>query len=167
MTIFELTEAEIKLLNMLVDGDMTDEEQEMWNDAKEFTDEEYAKKFDSYGCVIQEATYKVNNLLAESKRMADKAEVLKNNIERLKKRLEESMRATGRRSVDGEHFRFVIQKNGGKQKLVLDEEPIYMPEAFQKWEVKVDTEALREYLETHPDCPFAHLEERGESFRIK
>ena len=80
-----------------------------------------------------------------------------------------SMEIMDTRKVQGEHFTWQIQKNGGKAPLVLSDDFNIMeiPEAFQLWDVKPNNEAIRKALETGEELSFARLGERGESLRLK
>ena len=61
-------------------------------------------------------------------------------------------------------FTFNIAKNGGKQALTIDGD---VPEEYTKTVIENDTEKIRADLEAGKELPFAHLEPRGESLRIK
>ena len=74
------------------------------------------------------------------------------------------MKETGKTKFNTELFAFNICKNGGKQALTIDGE---VPEEFTKIVVENDTDKIREVLESGENLPFAHLEPRGESLRIK
>ena len=74
------------------------------------------------------------------------------------------MKATGKTKFATDLFSFNIAKNGGKQTLTIDGE---VPQEYTKTIVENDTEKIRQVLEAGQELPFAHLEPRGESLRIK
>jgi hypothetical protein len=72
------------------------------------------------------------------------------------------------RKVEGEHFTWQIQKNGGKAPLILDDMPAEsLPKEYQIWDVKANKDAIRKDLEAGKELPYAHIGERGESIRLK
>ena len=80
-----------------------------------------------------------------------------------------SMKLHDTRKVEGEHFTWQIQKNGGKAPLIIDESvpAIGLPKEYQSWDVKVNKDAIRKALEEGKELSFAHIGERGESIRLK
>jgi hypothetical protein len=66
-------------------------------------------------------------------------------------------------------YNLTVAKNGGKQAVRLRDgvSPLDLPKQFQKVSVESNNEALREYLSTGGDLPFAYLEERGHHLLIK
>ena len=61
-----------------------------------------------------------------------------------------------------------IQKNGGKQPLVVDWLPLEeLPERFQKVTITEDREKIAEALAAGEELTFARLEPRGTHLRIK
>ena len=75
----------------------------------------------------------------------------------------DTMKATGRTKFKTALFSFAIQKNGGAQPVKLLDD---VPEAWRKPGLP-DMAKIREYLADGNDLPFAALEERGESLRIR
>ena len=71
---------------------------------------------------------------------------------------------TGKTKFATNLFTFNIAKNGGKQPLTIDGD---VPEEYQKIIKENDNEKIRADLESGKELPFAHLEPRGESLRIK
>ena len=74
------------------------------------------------------------------------------------------MKATGKTKFATDLFSFNIAKNGGKQTLTIDGE---VPQEYTKTIIENDTDKIRQALEAGQELPFAHLEPRGESLRIK
>ena len=74
------------------------------------------------------------------------------------------MRETGKVDFKTSLFSFKIQKNGGLQPLWIDDDYSNIPQKYLK--VEPDNTKIRQALEK-TDLPFAHLEPRGESLRIR
>jgi hypothetical protein len=61
-----------------------------------------------------------------------------------------------------------ISKVGGKRKMVLDVEDVdKLPLKYVRTTRVPDTDAIRKDLEAGMELTYAHLEERGETVRIK
>lgn len=74
------------------------------------------------------------------------------------------MKITGKTKFTTDLFSFNVAKNGGKQALTITGE---VPKQYTKAIIENDTEKIRQALENGEKLDFAHLEERGESLRIK
>ena len=118
--------------------------------------------------ISRQLTADIEVCKAEQRRLADRRKTLENKKTRLLKALEEAMRLTGKTKFKTALFSFGIQKNGGKQPLVLDVDPAALPQEFQVPQPpKADDDAIRAYIDKHGSASFAHLEPRGESLRIR
>jgi hypothetical protein len=105
--------------------------------------------------------------MAESKRLAARAEVNQNLADNLKERLQLALKTMGIKKLETERFTVSIAKNGGKAPMELKDAEV--PDAYTTLEtvVKVDRERIRKELEEGKELAFAKLGERGESLRIK
>ncbi len=74
------------------------------------------------------------------------------------------MKETGKTKFATNLFSFNIAKNGGKQALTIDRK---VPKEYTKTIIENDTDKIRQALEEGKELPFARLEPRGESLRIK
>jgi len=74
------------------------------------------------------------------------------------------MKRIGKTKFTTNLFSFNITKNGGQQKITIDGE---VPEEYTKTIIENDTDKIRQALEEGQILPFARLEPRGESLRIK
>jgi hypothetical protein len=79
------------------------------------------------------------------------------------------MKATGKTKVKGTIFTAAIQKNGGKQPLIVAEDATTdnLPDQLVIVTEKPNLEAIRELLEAGKVVDGFTLGERGESLRIK
>lgn len=164
--LYELTGDLLKLQEMLED----DVDPEALADTLEAVQGEYEIKLENYCKVIKNLEADIVGIKAEVDRLTNKKKVLENNIDRLKKAMFDSMKATDTSKVKGNLFTVAIQKNGGKIPVIVDVETQYLPDDYVKIVESPDLEAIRKALEDEADNiikGMAHLGERGESLRIK
>jgi hypothetical protein len=160
--LYELTADLLALQEMLEDS----VEEQVLLDTLEGVQGEYELKLEAYCKVIKNLEADMDALKAEAKRLTDKRKVLENNVDRLKKAMFESMKATGTDKVKGQLFTVAIQKNGGKLPVIVDVPTEELPDELVKVVESPDLEAIGKLLE-QGDSPLAHFGERGESLRIK
>ena len=159
--LYQLTNNYKTVLNMLYDED-TDEQ--MILDTLESIEGEIEDKADNYAKIIKELEAKQNARKEEAKRLTESAKVFENRAKTLKSNLFNAMKETGKTKFVTDLFSFNIVKNGGKQTLTIDGE---VPEEYTKTIIENDTDKIRQALEEGKELSFAHLEQRGESLRIK
>lgn len=159
--LYQLTNNYETLLNMLYDEDI---DEQAIIDTLEGIEGEIEDKADGYAKIIKELESKQNARKEEAKRLTESAKVFENRIKTLKSNLFNAMKATGKEKFSTDLFTFNIAKNGGKQSLTIDGE---VPTEYTKTIVENDTDKIRQALEAGQQLPFAHLEPRGESLRIK
>ncbi len=130
---------------------------------------EYEIKLEAYCKVIKNLEVDMDALKAEAKRLTDKRKVLENNVDRLKKAMFDSMKATGTEKVKGQIFTVAIQRNGGKVPVIMADNAdlSILPDQLVKVVESPDLEAIRELLEAGKVVEGFTLGERGESLRIK
>ena len=143
--LYELTSNYETVLNMLYDEDI---DEQMILDTLEGIEGEIEDKADGYAKIIRELEAMRDAKTEEMHRQQDGAKRLDNKIKLLKQNLFNAMKQTGKTKFATNLFTFNIAKNGGKQALT-------------------DTDKIRQALENGENLPFAHLEPRGESLRIK
>lgn len=159
--LYELTNNYETVLNMLYDEDV---DEQMILDTLESIEGEIEDKADGYAKIIKELEAKRDARKAEAKRLTNSATVFDNRIKGLKQNLFNTMKQTGKTKFATDLFSFNIVKNGGKQSLTIDGE---VPKEYTKTKIENDTDKIRQALENGENLPFAHLEPRGESLRIK
>lgn len=150
-----------KVLNMLYDEDI---DEQMVLDTLESIEGEIEDKADGYAKIIKELEAKRDARKAEAKRLTENAKVFDNRVNALKQNLFNTMKSTGKTKFATDLFSFNIAKNGGKQTLTIDGD---VPKEYTKTIIENDTDKIRADLEAGKELPFAHLEPRGESLRIK
>lgn len=159
--LYQLTNNYETVLNMLYDEDV---DEQMILDTLEGIEGEIEDKADGYAKIIKELEAKKNARKEEAKRLTDSAKVIENRINYLKQNLFNSMKTTGKTKFSTELFNFSIVGNGGKQALTINGD---VPEEYKKIIKENDNEKIRADLEAGKILPFAYLEPRGESLRIK
>lgn len=159
--LYQLTNNYEQVLSMIYDEDV---DEQMVLDTLESIEGEIEDKADGYAKIIKELEALRDARKAEAKRLTESATTFDNRIKGLKQNLFNAMKQTGKTKFATDLFTFNIVKNGGKQALTIDGE---VPEEYTKTVVENDTEKIRQALEDGEKLPFAHLEPRGESLRIK
>lgn len=100
-------------------------------------------RVDAYQHVIANLTAHATGCQDESQRLGEKASAALNAAKRLKDRLKEYMELRGVDALQGDRWRAVIQKNGGKPPLTVLIEPDQLPGQFQRYRIEADTEKMR------------------------
>ena len=159
--LYQLTNNYETVLNMLYDEDV---DEQMILDTLEGIEGEIEDKADGYAKIIRELEAMRDARKEEMYRQQEGARVLDNKIKLLKQNLFNAMKQTGKTKFATDLFTFNIAKNGGKQPLTIDGD---VPEEYKKIIKENDNEKIRADLEAGKELPFAHLEPRGESLRIK
>ena len=123
-------------------------------------------KADNYGIVISEINAAVKKYAAEIERLTKKKEFMENNVKAMKDRLKSAMELMEVKdgTLQTEHYKFKICKNGGKQALNVDEE--HVPDNYKRVVYETDTDRIRKELEGGAELPFAKLKPRGTHLRI-
>ena len=165
MTLYELDIEFQELLELAEDEDL---DPEVLNDTIEAMAGEWEHKLDAYGIVRNELSMDIAKIDMEVKRLTEKKKRINGNITRINEAIMASMKLHDTRKVEGEHFTWQIQKNGGKAPLILDDIPVEsLPEEYQIWDVKANKDAIRKDLEAGKELSYARIGERGESIRLK
>lgn len=157
--LYQLTNIYETLLVMLYDEE-TDEK--MILDTLESIEGEIEDKADGYAKIIKELLGDAEKIKSEKQRLEARQKSFENRAKLLKNNLQEAMTKIGKTKFKTELFSFNIQKNGGKQALTIDGE---VPDTFKK--LVDDSDKIRQALENGENLPFAHLEPRSESLRIR
>ena len=166
MTLYSLDIEFMELLELAEDEDL---DPEVLQDTIEAMAGEWEHKLDAYGIVRNELSMDIAKIDMEVKRLTEKKKRITGNIARINEAIMASMKLHDTRKVEGEHFTWQIQKNGGKAPLIIDDSisAVELPKEYQSWDVKANKDAIRKALEEGKELPFAHIGERGESIRLK
>lgn len=163
-TMYELTADYLEVLDLANDPDIPPE---VVADTLEGIGGEIEVKAENTAKILKELEASVAASKAEEKRLAERRKQLETNVQKIKERLFDMMKTTGKVKFKTDLFSFSIQKNGGKLPVVLDvKDTSELPDDLVKITETADLEAIRELLDAG-DTRFAHYGERGESLRIK
>jgi len=173
-SLYELGEEFADLERILTDaeGDISDESFESLIDEwLSSLGERVEKKVDGYCVFIRELLLTAEARKAEAARLNALAVTDENKAKRLKTRLKLFFEARSIQSLKTPRFNVAIQKNGGKQPLIIDEaaenNPQELPEQFHRVRFEVNREAIYEALQNGEQLDFAFLDERGTHLRIR
>lgn len=159
--LYQLTSNYETVLNMIYDEEV---DEQMILDTLEAIEGEFEHKADGYAKIISELRGDAEKIKAEKQRLEKRQKSIESKANLLKENLYNSMKQIGKPNFKTELFSFNIQKSGGKQALTIDGD---VPEKYTKTIIENDTDKIRQALENGEKLPFAHLEPRGESLRIK
>ena len=160
-SLYDLTEQFQELLSMALDPDV---DEQALADTMEGIECEIEEKADGYAKVIKSLEADVEALKVEEARLAGRRKNISANIDRMKRALESSMRATGKTKFKTTFFSFGIQKNPPALKIDM---PDRVPDEFLiPQEPKVDSAAIKKELKEGVAYDWCHLEQ-SESLRIR
>lgn len=164
--LYELT-SDLLALQVMLEEPLEDEQ--CFIDTFEAVQGEYELKMEAYAKVIKNLDADITAIKAEVDRLTTKRKTLETNIERMKKAMFDSMKATGIDKVKGQLFTLSIQKNGGKLPVIMAEGTTtdYLPDNLVIVTEKPALDSIRELLEAGKVVEGFTLGERGESLRIK
>jgi chromosome segregation ATPase len=164
-SLYELTDMYDTVMNMLYDEDV---DQQAILDTLEGIEMEFEDKADNYAKIIKNINSDIEAIKLEMDRLQARKQSLENKSRWLKDTLEANMKQIGKTKFKTALFSFNIQKNGGLQPLVIDEVDINkLPKEYLiPQDPLPDKDKIRRLLETQ-QVPWAHLEPRGESLRIR
>ena len=126
------------------------------------------EKADGYAKILQYIYGDISTVDNEIKRLTKIKKMLENRSKDLKEHLKQCMEVTGKTKFKTALYSFSIQKNGSVNPLKIDADVKDIPQEYLiPQPPKPDTNAIRKALEEGEVLPFAHLEERGTSLRIR
>ena len=139
-------------------------DKDLFNDTLEGLTGELEVKGAGYVAVINQLDMEAK----KAKELADafklKADTRLNAIGRMKDALKVAMTKIGTDKIDTGDFTIKLQKNGGKQPMLITDE---VPNDYLKIIYEPDKDKIRKALEDGTELSFAHLEERGKHIAIK
>jgi hypothetical protein len=169
-TLYEIS-ADLQALEMLlteVGGELPDAVAEAAIDAwLEETGKATRDKVDDYCGLIRELEARRDARKAEARRLADRAQIDANTVDRLKGRLLSFFEVHAIKTMETARFRVTAAQNGGVVPLIITAPLESIPDEFIEFVRKPMNPMIREMLEAGEALPFAELGERGKSIRIK
>lgn len=164
ISIYQLTEEYMDVLNMLYDSE-TDEQTIL--DTLEGIDGEIEEKADNYAKIIKTLLADAQTLKEEEDRLCARRRGLENRVKRLKDTLQANLEFIGKTKFKTALFTFSVATNGGLQPLSITENLDEIPGKYLVPQPpKVNMDAVRALL-ANKEVEWAHLEPRGKSLRIR
>lgn len=157
MKLYDLTQNYLQLLNMIEDGEDV-------ANTLESLDEAIEDKAEGYAMVIQTVKANIEGLKSEEKRLADYRKSMEKNADRMKRNLQESMKALDKQKIKTDLFSISIRKNPAKLEILDDS--LIPPFYFIEQAPKIDNAALKDALKNGETIDGAMLVQ-GESLNIK
>ena len=168
MNLYEVT-GNILALQEMLESPVDDEQ--ILKDTLEAVQGEYEQKIEGYCKVIRNIEADIEAFKIEAKRLSEKAKMLENNKNRLKKAMFDSMKATNTGNVKAGVFNVSIQRNGGVIPVIYDKNDnnitANLPDDLIVVTKTPSIDSIRELLEAGMVVEGFKLGERGESLRIK
>lgn len=126
------------------------------------------EKADSYAKIMKYVEGQIVITKGERERLYQREKMLEKRCKTMKEHLQQCMELTGKTKFKTALYSFSIQKDGGVKPLQIDVDVNDIPtEYLIPQPPKPDTNAIRKALEEGKILPFAHLEEKGTSLRIR
>lgn len=175
-TLFDISEDLLALHNVLIEteGELPDEDTERLVDAwLESLGAERDAKLDSYAYLLRTIETDADALDLEIDRLKERRKLLDHRWEKMRERLELFFTRHEIERIQTNRFTFVLQKAGGKPKVILDprfiEHPEELPEGCRRVKFEPDLVSIREKLEANdPDVKeWASFAEPRKALRIK
>ena len=158
-SLYELTGQALVLKQMAEDSAL---DPQVFADTLETLELEIEEKADAYAKIIRMLEGQTAMLESEIARLTARKKALENNVERMKRNLEQSMIALDKRKFKTDLFSFHIQKNPASVDIIGE-----VPEEFLiPQEPKVDKKAMIAFVKEHGDTEYAKLTQ-SESLRIR
>ena len=139
-------------------------DEQLFNDTLEALTGELEIKGAGYVAVIQQLDMEAKKAKEIAEAFKMKADARINAIGRMKDALKVAMTRIGTDKIDAGDYTIKLQKNGGKQPMLITDE---VPNDYLKVIYEPDKEKIRQALEEGTELSFAHLEERGKHIAIK
>lgn len=160
-TMYELTADYMTVLSMATDGETPPD---AIADTLEAIGGEIEIKAENSAVIMQELNSEAAKLDAEIKRLTARKKALETNVDAIKERIYNAMKAVNKPKFKTTLFSFTIGKN--PVKLVIDDADKIPKKYLIPQPAKIDNAALKEELKSGKKCKYAHLEQ-SESLRIK
>lgn len=164
-TLYELTGQYLQLLELAEDPDA---DPEALTDTLEALGGEIEEKADAYACVLAQMDGDEAALEHEHDRIAKRINTLRNNKDRIKEHLFNSMKATGKTKFKTLRFSFGIRKAGTRPVIIREGVvPQDVPLQYRKVNVAFDKAYIRDMLKDGVELSWAELGEASEYLSIK
>jgi len=166
-SLYELTEDFLTAQEMLFDDEIDSETIINTLDCIDCMIEE---KSDGYAKIMKYAEGQISIMKKERERLYKREKMLEEKYKKMKEHLKQSLEMVGKTKFKTALHTFSVCQNGGPQpiKINVDVDINDIPKEYTiPQPPKLDTDAIREALTEGIILPFAYLEERGTSLRIR
>lgn len=151
--------------------DVTDEQRVSLVDTWLTAQGDLVVKLDNYAAYIKELEAMAAAREEEARRLTLLAAANQNRANSLRARLKTFLETHGYAQFETVRFKLALQVNGGRLPVVLPPEwlddPASAPEAFQRREIKLDKDAIRDAITNGDETHGAKFGERATSVRIR
>lgn len=166
-SLFNIKGDYLQLMDMMNECTDDDELTQVIKDSLEAVKGELEVKAEGYIHVIQQMDMEADRCEQLEYEWGEKKKIKRNAIKRLKDALRDALIVTD--NADGlktGDYTLKVVKNGGVAPIIYDHEED-IPQNLMKVKYEKDAKLIREYLEEHPECEWAHIGERGTHLAIK
>ena len=158
MTLYELTNYYMELLQMAEDPDI---DEQAFLDTLEGIEGALEDKADNYAKIMRMLETDAKGIKAEEERLAKRRKTIEGNVSRMKSALQYAMESTGKVKFKTTLFSFGIQNNPAS--VVMDEQDIEnIPERFLKYkDPDIDRKAIKDAIKAGDEdaMAIAHMEQ--------
>ena len=158
MTLYELTNDYMELLQMAEDPDI---DEQAFLDTLEGIKGALEDKADNYAKIMRMLETDAKGIKAEEERLAKRRKTIEGNVSRMKSALQYAMESTGKVKFKTTLFSFGIQNNPAS--VVMDEQDIEnIPERFLKYkDPDIDRKAIKDAIKAGDEdaMAIAHMEQ--------
>lgn len=164
-----LLEPEIEIPKLLPDGSNAEEiedlkhQKELRDQALQDTFEmvmgDFQDKAEGYGWVLKEVEARAEAMKKAKLDLEKKQRALNNKADRLKECMRLAMERIGSKKLAAGPFTYSTRTSSS---VVVDTQNVFeIPDEMLRYsDPEPDKTAIKEYLKSNPDCPWAHMEQR-------
>ncbi|BDZ77223.1 siphovirus Gp157 family protein [Claveliimonas bilis] len=155
MTLYELTERELALLDLMEDPNTDKEDLNLLIEA---SDQEFGRKLDAYATIRDRMLSDADMISKEINRLQKIKKAIEESEDSLKESIIMSIRALGKAKYETKLRTFLVKDCAPK--LIVDDQEAVPAEYLVKQPDKINNAKLKKYLTEHgdEDCEYAHLE---------
>ena len=164
-----LLEPEIEIPKLLPDGSNAEEVEELTRQ-KELRDQalkdtfemvmgDFQDKAEAYGWILKELDARADAMKKAKLELEKKQRALTNRAERLKESMRMALERIGSKKLTAGTFTFSTRTSSS---MMIDTQNVFeIPDDLLRYsDPEPDKTAIKNYLKEHPDCTWAHMEQK-------
>lgn len=164
-----LLEPEIEIPKLLPDGSNAEEVEELTRQ-KELRDQalkdtfemvmgDFVDKAEAYGWILKELDARADAMKKAKLELEKKQRALTNRAERLKESMRMALERIGSKKLTAGTFTFSTRTSSS---VMIDTQNVFeIPDDLLRYsDPEPDKTAIKNYLKEHPDCTWAHMEQK-------